>query len=150
MSKTGYPIWWETTVTIYNKYVNPQTQVVSWFRTVVEDCFWQLSGTIVNVGSVVLDGKSIVCRIPKSENYMEKADWINLPNDQMNDYFTLAPEDIIVKGVCTEQIDEYTKGHRSSDLLGKYSQYQACMLITQCSNNTGKGRNTQHYVARGK
>lgn len=150
MSKPGFPVWWNTTVTVYNKFTDTQTSVVHWFRNVVTDCFWQLSGTEVRVGGTVLDSKSIVCRIPKDERFLEKQDWIALPNDEMDDYFTLAQGDIIVKGECEFVVDEYTKGHRSSDLLSQYRDYQACMEITEWSNNTGIGRNNEHYLARGK
>jgi hypothetical protein len=150
MSKPGFPIWWETTVTIYNKFLDPQTQLVTWYRHVVTDCFWQLSGTTVKVGDVTLDSKSIICRIPKDDAFLEKQEWIALPNDQMENYFTLAPGDIIVKGICEEVINEYARGHHSTDLLGKYRDYQACMEITDYSNNTGLGRNNEHYMTRGK
>lgn len=150
MSRPGFALWWDTTVTIYNKYIDAQTQIVTWFRNVVTDCYWQLDGSTVKVGDVVLDGKSIICRIPKDDKFLEKQEWIQLPNDQMGNYFTLAPGDIIVKGICTDEIDEYTSGHRSTDLLGKYKAYQACMEITDFSNNTGIARNNEHYLARGK
>lgn len=150
MSIVGYPVWWEDTITIYNKFVDEQTNVVSWYRTVLTDCFWQLTGTTVKVGEAVLDSKSIICRIPKNSKFLEKQAWIKQPNDLMPQYFTLAQGDIIIKGVCIDVIDEYTKGHRSTDLLGKYREYQACMEITEWSNNTGKGRNSEHYMARGK
>ena len=150
MSKPGFPVWWETTVTIYNKYTDKLTDVVSWYRHVVTDCFWQLTGTEVRMGETLLDSKAITCRIPKDLQFMEKQNWIQLPNDQMSDYFTLAQGDIIVKGECNDEIDEYVKGHRSTDLLGKYREYQACMEITEYSNNTGSGRNHEHYLARGK
>lgn len=150
MSKRGFPIWWENTITIYNKFVDAQTQIVTWYRHVVTDCFWQLSGTTVKIGDVTLDSKSILCRIPKDLTFLEKQDWIALPNDEKENYFTLAQGDIIVKGVCVEEIDEYTSNHRSTDLLGKYREYQACMEITEFSNNTGLGRNNEHYLTRGK
>jgi len=150
MSKPGYPIWWETTVTIYNKVIDAQTDIVRWYKNVVEDCFWQLSGTEVRVGETILDSKIIVCRIPKDDRFLEKQEWVKLPNDEMGDYFTLAQGDIIVKGECEFEIDEYTKGHRSTDLLGMYREYQACMEITEYANDTGKGRNNEHYLARGK
>lgn len=150
MSKKGFPIWWDTTVTIYNQYMDKQTQLVHWYRTVVTDCFWKFDGSTVTVGDVVLDSKSILCRIPKDDKFLEKQDWIKLPNDEMGNYFTLASGDIIVKGVCEEEIDEYTSGHHSTDLLGKYREYQSCMEVTEFSNNTGIGRNNEHYFARGK
>jgi len=150
MSKPGYPIWWEDTITIYNKYTDAQTNVVRWYRNVVNDCFWKLTGAQISVGDTVLDSKAITCRIPKDSRFLEKQQWVEQPNDTKANFFTLAPGDIIVKGECLDEIDEYTKGHRSTDLLGKYRQYQACMEITEYSNNTGKGRNKEHYLARGK
>ena len=150
MSKPGYPIWWEDTITIYNRYENPQTNFVSWFRTVLSDCFWQLTGTEVTVGETALDSKSIVCRIPKDSKYKDKSEWVNIPNDQMANYFTIGQGDIIIKGECTFVINEYQDGHRSTDLLAKYREYQQCMVITQYSDNTGLGRNNEHYLARGK
>ena len=150
MSKPGYPLWWDTTVTVYNKITDASTQVVTWYKTVITDCFWKMTGAEVRVGDAVLDSKAIVCRIPKSPIFMEKQDWIKLPVAQLSDYFTLAQGDIIVKGECAFDINEYEKGYRSSDLLGFYSQYQACMEITEFSNNTGIGRNNEHYLARGK
>lgn len=150
MSRPGFPVWWDSTVTIYNKYEDPQTQVITWFKSVVSDCFWHLQGSTVAVGDVTIDSKSIICRIPKCDNYMDKQDWLNLPNDEMSEYFTLGQGDIIVKGECTEDIDEYTKGHRSTDLLSKYRQYQAVMEITDFANDTGVGRNNEHYLTRGK
>lgn len=150
MSKPGYPVWWETTVTIYNKFIDAQTNLVTWYRHVITDCFWQLSGQTVQIGEVTLDSKSVVCRIPKDDRFLEKQDWIKIPNDQMENYFTIGQGDIIVKGICEEEIDEYTKGHRSTDLLGRYRNYQACMEISEYSNNTGRGRNNEHYLTRGK
>lgn len=150
MSRPTFPVWWDSTVTIYNKYVDPQTQVITWFKNVVTDCFWHLQGSTILAGDVTIDSKTIVCRIPKDVKYMAKQDWVNLPNDQMPEYFTLGQGDIIVKGECEEVIDEYTKGHRSTDLLGKYRQYQAVMEITEFVDSTGVGRNNEHYLVRGK
>lgn len=150
MSKPGYPIWWEDTITIYNQYIDSQTDVVHWIRTVIDDCFWHLTGTEVNVGETALDSKSIVCRIPKDSRYKDKADWIKIPNDQKKNYFTLGQGDIIVKGNCDFEINEYQEGHRSTDLLAKYREYQQCISVNQYSDNTGLGRNNEHYLARGK
>lgn len=150
MSKVGYPVWWEDTVTVYNKFTDTQTSVTIWYKTVVTDCFWKLVGSQVRVGDVVLDSKSIVCRIPKDDRFLEKQDWIAQPNDQKANYFTLAQGDIIVKGECDFIIDEYVKNHSSVDLLSKYREYQSCMEITEFTNDTGTGKNNEHYLTRGK
>lgn len=147
---SDYPIWWDTTITIYNKYEDSQTQVTQWFRRVLPNCFWKYSGDKIAVGTVVLDTKSVICRIPKNPLFLERYEWQQLPNDQMSEYFTVGLGDIIVKGEVFDEIDEYTSGSRSSDLLEKYKNLQGCMEIEDFSVNVGLGRNNEHYLARGK
>lgn len=141
--------WWNTTVTIYNKYENPQTQLVTWHRHVVNNCFWKYNGTRVTINDVVLDTKEIICRIPINNAFLEKHEWIAKPNDEMDNYFTLGQGDIIVKGEVDDIINEYHANERSSDLISKYKSLQGCMEIHEWANNTGGGRGNQHYYARG-
>lgn len=143
------PIWWDTTLTIYNKYKDPQTQLIRWYRKSVTNCFWKNVGDKVNINQVVLETNNIICRIPEQENFREKYLWIAIPNDQMGNYFTLGPGDIIIKGEVSDIIDEYTAGHRASDLIAKYKDLQGCMEIQQVSINTGIGRNNPHYFVKG-
>lgn len=150
MSKPGFPIWWDSTITIYNKYTDPNTQVVEWYRSVVTDSFWKLEGSKVTVGEVVIDSKAITCRIPKDSRYLQKKVWSDLPAIDKPDHFTLGQGDILVKGSIEDVINEYQAGHRSTDLLAKYREYQQCMEIDDCSDNTGVGRNNEHYFVRGK
>ena len=148
MSK--YPVWWDSTLTLYNKYVDAQTQVIRWYRTELDNCFWKASGDKAVVGSVTLDTEGIICRIPKNEKFLEKYEWVDLPNDEMSNYFTLSPGDIVIKGIVTDEIDEYQKGQRSTDLLAKYKDLRGCMEIQEIAINTGRGRHNQHYWIRGK
>lgn len=148
-SSVPYPAWWDTTITIYNKFIDPLTQVVTWYRHVVNGCFWKYIGNKVQVGSVTLSTNNTICRIPKQETFLEKHEWINVPNDQMDQYFTLAPQDIIVKGAVNDTIDEYTKGSRATDLLKKYKALQGCIEIQEYTNNTGAGRAQEHYLVNG-
>lgn len=144
-----YPSWWDTTITIYNRYEDPQTNVVAWHRHVVIGAFWKYSGNKVVVGNVVLETKDIICRIRKDEAFLERHQWISLPNDQMANYYTLSQGDIIVKGEVTDTINEYTSGTRSSDLKKKYKALQGCIEIQEWSNNTGGGRGNEHYYVKG-
>lgn len=145
----NYPSWWDTTVTIYNRYEDPQTNIVSWFRKVVSGAFWKYSGNKITVGNTVLETKDIICRLRKDDVFLEKHQWLALPNDQMSQYFTLAEGDIIVKGEVTDVIDEYTSGKRSSDLKKKYKALQGCLEIQVWANNTGGGRGNEHYYVKG-
>ena len=145
----SYPSWWNTPITIYNRFEDPQTNLVTWSSTQVDGCFWKYSGNKVVINNVVLDTSSIICRIRKDDKFLEKHEWIALPNDEMSDYFTLGQGDIIVKGKVDDTIDEYQANKRSSDLKKKYKELQGCMEIQEWANNTGGGRGNEHYYVRG-
>ena len=145
----NYPSWWDTTITIYNRYEDPQTQLVTWHRCVVNGCFWKYTGNKVVVNNVVLETNNIICRIRKDKRFLEKHEWVNIPNDKMKNYFTLGQGDIIVKGEVEDEINEYRSGTRSSDLKTKYKSLQGCMEIQEFSNNTSGGRGNEHYFVKG-
>lgn len=144
-----YPPWWDTTLTIFNKYEDKQTNVVTWYKNIVHKSFWKYTGSKVMVGETVLETNSTICRIPFSAKFLEKFEWEQLPNDKMSEFFTLAQGDIIVKGEVDDIIDEYTKGHRSNDLLNKYKTLQGCIVIDHYSINTGIARCSEHYYVTG-
>lgn len=145
----NYPVWWDQTVTIYNKYEDPTTQLVTWHKRSIPNCFWKYKRDVAKIGEATLETSYILCRIPKNESFREKFEWLNLPNDVMGDYFTLGVGDIIVRGEISDTINEYTKGHRSSDLIAKYKNLQGCMQIEAISINVGAGRCNEHYYAQG-
>lgn len=146
----NYPVWWETTVTIYNKYVDAQTKVVSWYRHVLDGCFWDNTGTQVTVGSVQIQANDVICRIPENELYKRKAEWQALPNDIIGNYFTVGQGDILIRGEVDDIVDEDTRGHRATDLIAKYKDTQDCIVIKRYSDNTGAGRCMPHYYAVGE
>ena len=145
----NYPTWWNTTITVYNKFTDPQTKVVRWYKTVVTGAFWKYIHEKVTIGQTTLETNSIICRIRKDERFLEKYEWLQKPNDEMQDFFTLGKGDIIIKGEVDDEINEYQQGKRSTDLIAKYKELQGCMSIEECANNTGGGRGQEHYVARG-
>ena len=145
----NYPVWWDTTITIFNKYQDPQTQVVTWHKHIVEKCFWKYVGDKVTINNTTLETNNIICRIPKQNDFLERHEWIAQPNDEMTNYFTLGPGDILVKGEVDDTINEYAKGQRSTDLLKKYKALQGCMTVEETAINTGKGRCNEHYFVKG-
>lgn len=147
--------WWNKTITIYNKLIDPTTQKVSWYRAVVENCFWKAVNSTYTIGSqgksstgIMLETKSIICRIPKSENYVDKRTWKGLLDK--SDTFTLGNGDIIVLGEVDDVIDEYTAGQRSTDLITKYKEFDECLEIDSYTDNTGLGLGIEHYKIIGK
>lgn len=146
---SNYPIWWEDTITLYNKYEDTQTNIITWYRTVLHNCFWKATGNKVSVGNVEIDTKNLLCRIPKDERYLRIPDWENLPNDRMSEYFTLKQGDIVVLGDIDDEINEYQKGYRATDFIDKYKNY-GCFQIQQIGINTGSGKNNEHYYISGE
>lgn len=144
----NYPSWWDTDITVYNKLVDANHQV-TWQSTHLTNCFWQYVENKVTIGETILKTNGTICRIPKNDAFKERAEWVQLSPTERANFFTLSPEDIIVRGNVTDTIDEYTSGSRSSDLLKKYKSLQGCMVIDQCSVNTGIGRGNEHYYIRG-
>ena len=144
-----YPEWWETTVTIFNKFKDPHTKVVRWYKTVVEGVFWKYVGDKITIGKTVLETNNIICRIRKDEKFLEKYQWVQMPNDEMENYYTLGKGDIIVKGEVNDIIDEYETGKRSTDLITKYKELQGCMSIEEIAINVGAGRCNEHYYVKG-
>lgn len=144
-----YPKWWDTTLTIYNKYENKLTNQITWYRSVVTDCFWKDAGNKVTVNDVVLESNNIIARIPEQENFREKYLWVDIPSDQKGNYFTLGEGDIVVKGEVTDEINEYQKGYRSSDLIAKYKELRGCTQIDGIALNVGTMRVDPHYWIRG-
>lgn len=145
----NYPVWWEQDLTVYNRYEDPTTHVITWYRHNLSNCFWNYDKNIVRVEDIVLETNRTICRIPKNAKFKEQYEWVNLSNDTMSSYWTLGIGDIIVKGNVTDDIDEYTPNHRSSDLITKYRKLQGCMQIEVVAINTGAGRCNEHYYVSG-
>lgn len=102
----------------------------------------------VSTIGIVLETKEIICRIPQQENYLPKREWLALSNKE--DYFTLFNEDIIVLGEVEDEIDEYTAGKHSTDLVTKYKQYDECLIIDAYVDNVQTGVGLAHYRVTGK
>lgn len=144
-----YPIWWEDTITVYNKFEDKQTHIVTWYKTVLTGCFWKYTRQKVSIGETVLETSNTICRIPMNTQFMERHSWEQVPNDKMSQYFTLSEGDIIIKGEVDDKINEYEKGYRSSDIIAKYKALQGCMVIETVSINTKTGTNDKHYLVNG-
>lgn len=144
-----YPQWWDRTLTVYNKFDDPQTKMVKWYRTTLTNCFWRCVEEKFIVNGTVVNANVTVCRIPKNENFMERYLWEQLSDDDRAKHFTLSIGDMIVCGEVDDDIDEYQSGKRSTDFLTKYKRLQGCTLIGMAAINVGGGRANEHYLVRG-
>ena len=146
----NYPVWWDQSLTIYNRYEDPTTQLVTWYRHTVSNCFWKYVHNITMQEGTSLETANVICRIPKDDRFKERQDWVKLTNDVKANYFTLGVGDIIVRGTVTDTINEYLKQHRSTDLLAKYRELQGSMQIEIVAINVGPGRCNEHYYVSDK
>ena len=144
---SNYPEWWDTTLTVYNKYEDPASRKITWYRTVLPNCFWKDTDNKLVVGETAIETNSTLCRIPINPAFLEKYQWDRLTDK--TEHFTLGAGDIIIKGEVDDIVDEYESNLRSSDLLAKYKKLQGCMVIDKCSVNAGLGRELEHYLAKG-
>ena len=149
--------WWNKTITIYNRVVDPTTQRVSWYRNTIENCFWKYVNNTYTIGrsgisssGVQLTTKDVVCRIPKDDRFVDKRGWAELSESERAEHFTLNTGDLIVAGEVTDVIDEYTAGQRSTDLVTKYKKFDECLEIDTYVDNTGRGIGLEHYRIVGK
>ena len=149
MSNFPFP-WWDKTITIYNKVVDPTTQRVSWYRNTIENCFWKYVNNIYYNGTMRFETKDTICRIPQDERFVDKATWRNLKDEDRKDYFTFANGDIIILGEVSDTIDEYTAGKHSTDLVAKYKEDDACIEIDTYVDNVQTGVGLEHYRIIGK
>ena len=115
-----YPEWWDSTITLYNKYTDPLTNNVRYFRHVIDD------------------------------RYKKRMEWEQLPNDEMGSYFTLGKDDILILGAVDDVIDENASKHRANDLTAKYKNTLDCIVLKRFSDNTGAGRVMPHYYITGE
>ena len=141
--------WWNSTITVYNRSENTETQLITWKRTVLTNCFWKIhygSGYLNSQATVAYDGV-LTCRIPKNENFVDTYTWKTLDDIQKEDKFTLQNDDIVIYGEVDDEIDEYTKGKRSTDLLEKY-KYKGVIKISLFVDNSDDTRNLMHYYVR--
>lgn len=149
MSNLPFP-WWDKTITIYNKFVDPTTQRITWYRTVIENCFWKYVNNTYHVkgSNMLFETKDVICRIPENDSFVFETEWRALSDK--SEAFTLATGDIIVLGEVSDVIDEYTKGNRSTDLIAKYKEQRACLEIDTYVDNTQTGVDLGHYRVIGK
>ena len=107
-----------------------------WVKTILNNCFFNMSRQRNISGTVVTNGSVFICRIPKNYKYKPYNEWIkNL------DGFTLSTGDYIVSGTVEEEnIDNIIK------LIEKYKPN--VFQITRFKDNT-IFKHLAHYCVEG-
>ena len=144
-----FPKWWDYTITIYNKYLDEETRVVTWYSKSIDNCFWKQTENLDNIGDgTILKTSYIICRIPQNDNFKTESTWKTLIKEGIEDYFTLQQDDIIVLGSVSDVINEYQAGQRSTDLLNKYQGES--LIVDSYAINLMTGIDIPHYKVIGK
>ena len=144
-----YPSWWNETITLYNKFIDPVDKKTKWYRHIISDCFYRHTTEKLTVGNTTIASDISICRIRISDNFVGKDDWDNLPDEEKQEKFTLTGGDIIIHGETDFEVDEYTTGKRSSDLIKENKQWPGCFTIETVNINVGGGRGNEHYHVKG-
>ena len=140
-------MFWNKTITLYNKYEDEQTGFIKWHRHKLEHCFFKVTNNKITVGGVQLQTDENIIRIPAQKDYLTPYLWLQLPNDKKGDKMTLRGGDLIFLGDITDEIDEYTQGKRSSDIISKYSALGSVVINSVNINDLIPGA---HYFVRGE
>ena len=140
--------WWDKTITLYNKYEDPDSGKINWFRFVLTDCFVKRINKKVTVNDVLLQTKETVVRVPENEAYIPPYEWAQI--EDKSERFTLQSGDLIVFGEVDDVIDEYTSGKRSSDFISRHNRMGGCVTIQAFNINTMSGIGLPHYHIKGE
>lgn len=144
-----YGQWWDDTITLYNKYIDPTTKRVTWYSHVLTDCFYKHMVEKLTVGKTTIDTDTTICRIRVSDNFIDKKSWMKLSDAERHEKFTLGVGDIIVAEETDFEIDEYSKDKTSSILIKENKEWPGCFTIETVNINVGGGRGNEHYHVRG-
>ena len=86
-SPSIYPIWWDTVITIYNRYEDSSTQYVTWKKHIIPNCFVKLVTTQISGGQIIYNSSNAIIRIPQNNIFKDYADWVMIPNRSTLDKF---------------------------------------------------------------
>lgn len=120
-----YPKWWTDTVTIYHRTMDSGRVV--WTRSTATGAYVTgKRGGVTNLTDMHRKGDRMICRLRYPAPY-------------------IGVGDIVVRGLITDTIDEYTAGARSTDLMRNYAGM--CGQVTEYHDNTHDGVGLKHvYV----
>lgn len=138
--------YWNDAITLYNRYEDKQTNAIQWCRHILINCFVKRTNNKINIGGEQLVTDDIIIRIPNQYNYKKPCEWVNISDDIRFNYITLQPGDLILLGKVFEDIDEYTAGQRSNDLISKYKLLGSIFVTAVNINDFMPGA---HYLVRG-
>ena len=122
-----YPNYWNDAVTLYTRSMDADG-LVTWEHTVYRGCFWQHRSALSTGDGRHLGVEKLICRF-------------RAPAPEVK------PGDIVIKGEVYDEIDEYTEGSRSADLLNTYTGNG--FAVTATHDNTSRAAMIPHLYTEG-
>ena len=124
---TGLP-WWSDVLTLYHR--TETAGRVTWSRRTVMGCYFRANRSTAHGPEYARAGWPCISRIPT------RAGCLNI-----------SPGDIIVLGLSTAQIDEYTASKRSTDLLAATAGWS--YTVREVHDNAHGGVGVPHIYCGG-
>lgn len=144
MSAHTYPPTWDKTITLYNRKVDKNAQIITWQRTLLEGCSVTNQTSRQQEGNDVYYADSFLVRIPASNKFIPSHEWQQLANT--TERFTLSPGDLVFIGNMIIEIDETESGKRVNDHLNEYKP--DCFTVKLVKNNA-EAPFLRHYRIEG-
>lgn len=123
------------TITLYNclKAADSPDKKDHWYRKELGCCYYKAAITRVDSGASAGMQNTYTVRIPESDRYLPYADWAELPDSEREKYFTASLDDIVIAGVCGEEITG-ASGQAAAQVLQRHKP--DAFKVTAVSDNT--------------
>lgn len=121
-------------ITIYNRYVDTDSGVDKYQRTVIKGVNWQgkRNGTVSEKGLLLADSALIF--VDKLDNYISPKRFLKLSDKDRIKYFTFAIGDKIVKGEVDFEITG-VKPYRIADLENEFDDVVDIKSVNELSGH---------------
>lgn len=110
----------EYTVTIWNRWRNPDTSKDEWYRHVINRCTWDVKIVRALVGDGAAIASTYNVRIEENASYRDRRAWEDLNADGKVEFFTLSPGDLAALGNADFEITGM-KPYTESDAKKKFA-----------------------------
>lgn len=124
------------TATLYNHYINPDTERTTYKRTVIKNVNWQECQKTAVTEKGLLSANQINIFIPfnadfEGKEYIGPHEYGKLSEEDKNKYFTFDNDDYIVKGEIDESLTVDTLKKKCDNVATIIS----VLICDNCSNN---------------
>ncbi len=131
------------TITLYNclKAAESADKRDHWYRHILDGCYYKAAVMRIDSGDSAGQQNTYVARIPESPQYKTYAEWVKLPDEERNQYFTMNLDDLVIAGECQEEITGGS-GQAAVQLLKRHKP--DAFKVTAVSDNT-RAMFAKHY-----